>query len=81
MKGLFCKTFIVKPVKSYRLGDTTASISSLKKRLIAAGDYTSQYTTPFFSTELLSSVKKFQQRYGLEQDGVVGGNTLRCLIK
>lgn len=70
---------IAKPVKSYRLGDTTASISSLKKRLIAAGDYTSQDTTPFFSTELLSSVKKFQQRYGLEQDGVVGGNTLRYL--
>ncbi len=65
--------------KSYRLGDSSPAITALKKRLHSLGDYPLKDTLPFFSNEVKKAVIQFQKRYGLKQDGIAGGATLRYL--
>jgi murein L,D-transpeptidase YcbB/YkuD len=63
--------------KKFVKGDTAAAISLIKKRLYKTGDFSSNDTTNLFTDSLESAVKRMQKRYGMKEDGVVGGATLR----
>jgi murein L,D-transpeptidase YcbB/YkuD len=63
-------------------GQSDARVSLLRNRLIITGDYTgNQSDRDLFDTDLTSAVEHFQQRHGLEVDGMVGKNTLAALNK
>jgi len=58
-------------------GDTSEVVKVLKERLIITGDLDAiNYYGDVYNSELENGVKHFQYRHGLEQDGVVGKNTL-----
>ena len=65
--------------KGYTLGDSSANISAIKIRLSSTGDYVQHDTSAIFTDELKIAVMRFQQRYGLKEDGVAGGQTLRLM--
>jgi hypothetical protein len=65
--------------KSYRKGDSSIAVIALKKRLFSTEDYKSSDTTVIFTANLENAVKQFQKRYGLKEDGVAGGQTLKLL--
>jgi len=57
-------------------------VPSLRKRLLATGDYNSSNTnldSTLYDKDLVKAVKKFQLRHGLVADGVIGGGTLKAL--
>jgi murein L,D-transpeptidase YcbB/YkuD len=56
-------------------------VKLVRKRLLATGDIadTASMTSAIFDDELDQAVRHFQQRYGLESDGVVGKNTLEVM--
>lgn len=58
--------------KSYRLGDSSKVIAEIKEHLQLLGDLTSNNRSNLFDEELEAAVKKFQQRYGIKDDGIVG---------
>ena len=62
--------------KKISRGDTGEVILQLKKRLSLTRDLPAFDSIPLFDTALVSAVKRFQRRYGLTEDGVVGGSTL-----
>lgn len=64
------------PKKSYSKGDSSAAIAMIKKRLLLLGDYTAQDTTGSFDSSLVTAVKAYQNRLGLQPDGAVGKGTL-----
>jgi murein L,D-transpeptidase YcbB/YkuD len=76
-KGGFPIMSIEKQV--YKSGDSAANISAIKRRLSSAGDYTQNDTSAIFTDELKQAVMRFQQRHGLKEDGVAGGQTLRLM--
>lgn len=58
-------------------GDTSEVVKVLKERLIITGDLDAiYYHGDIYNTELENGIKHFQYRHGLEEDGVVGKNTL-----
>ncbi|WP_431470061.1 L,D-transpeptidase family protein [Sphingosinithalassobacter sp. LHW66-3] len=63
-----------------REGDTGARVQALRTRL-AVEDAQVVVTGQVFDAELTEAVKRAQARYGLGQDGIVGGRTLRALNK
>ncbi len=65
--------------KKYAVGDTALAITAIKKRLHTTGDFTLTDTSHRFTDSLQGAVKKFQKRYGLKEDGVIGGTTLKFL--
>jgi len=74
---------------SLRPGDTSPRIRNLRKRLVASGDLPrssagdpSKGANPDsleFDPRLQQAVKHFQNRHGLEADGIVGKATLEAL--
>ena len=62
--------------KKFHLGDSMPAIASIKKRLFTTGDYTLPDTSYLFTDSLKAAVQRFQKRYGLNEDGVIGGGTL-----
>jgi L,D-transpeptidase YcbB len=62
--------------KKYQLGDSTPMVAVIRKRLNLVGDLDDGSTSIVFDDSLRAAVKRFQQRYGLSADGVVGGTTL-----
>jgi murein L,D-transpeptidase YcbB/YkuD len=62
-------------------GSTGERVMALRNRLRASGDWTSQkeFFSDLFDDALQQSVHKFQQRHGLEGDGIVGQSTLAAL--
>ena len=62
-------------------GDTDPRVSALRLRLAAEGfDSTADASDPdLMNASTLAALKAFQRRHGLEDDGVVGGNTLEAL--
>jgi len=70
---------IDKKIKTLKKGDSSLPVHALKTRLHTTGDYNSSDTNWLFTAELEMAVKNFQRRYGLKEDGVVGGNTLQHL--
>ena len=65
--------------KKFQLGDSMPAIASIKKRLFTTGDYTLPDTSYLFTDSLKAAVQRFQKRYGLNEDGVIGGGTLKAL--
>ena len=65
--------------KGYRLGDSSANVSAIKRRLSSTGDYLQNDTSANFTNELKEAVMRFQQRFGLKEDGIAGGETLRLM--
>jgi murein L,D-transpeptidase YcbB/YkuD len=63
--------------KKFVKGDRSPVITAIKKRLFLTGDFTQTDTTSLFTDSLQAAVKSFQNRYGMKEDGVVGGATLR----
>ena len=62
--------------KKYAEGDSLNDIRQIKHRLFMTGDLKTEDTTAVFDAALTSAVKNFQRRYGLKEDGTVGGGTL-----
>ncbi|HYJ38344.1 MAG TPA: L,D-transpeptidase family protein, partial [Chitinophagaceae bacterium] len=65
--------------KKLQKGDTALAIVALKKRLHTTGDFTLNDSSRIFTDSLEAAVKKFQRRYGLKEDGLVGGSSLQYL--
>lgn len=57
--------------KQLILGDTALRISQIKKRLFNLGDYKGDTLNLSFSSELSSAIKNFQERNGLNSDGLL----------
>ena len=64
---------------TYRPGESSATISQLKKRLLITGDLVEKDTSDVFTTALSGAIKEYQHRYGLTEDGVVGPALLKEL--
>ena len=60
-------------------GDTGKAIIQLKNKLFLLGDLPVADSGNIFDESLELAIKRFQSRYGLKEDGVVGGSTLREL--
>ncbi len=58
--------------KFIKIGDSLLLLIAIKQRLFLLGDASNIDTTKFFDSSLLPSIKKFQQRMGLTEDGVIG---------
>jgi len=58
--------------KSYRIGDSSNLIADIREHLFLVGDLSANNGSPVYDHELEESIKKFQQRYGLTEDGVIG---------
>lgn len=69
--------------KTLELGAVDGRVAAIRDRLRATGDLESKPGSAeeerTFDEGLLAAVKKFQQRHGLEADGLVGGRTLQAL--
>ncbi len=63
---------IVGDEKSYREGDSSATIASIKQKLYLLGDLRENDGTGLFTKNMTIAVKKYQHRYGLNDDGVIG---------
>jgi L,D-transpeptidase YcbB len=65
--------------KKLEKGDSAQAIVALKKRLHTTGDFLSNDSSREFTLSLEEAVKKFQRRYGLKEDGIIGGSSLKYL--
>ena len=63
--------------KKYGPGDSLPQVALIKKHLQLLGDLPGADTSRRYDSSLMEAVKKFQSRYGLKEDGIVGGATLR----
>jgi murein L,D-transpeptidase YcbB/YkuD len=71
---------IVADKTSYRLDDSSAAVTAIRKRLYLLGDLPATDTIGAIFDQLLEAgVRNFQHRYGLKEDGVVGEWMLREL--
>lgn len=62
--------------KSVKPGDSAQVVAHIRKRLFLLGDFKGDTTRKKYDTELEKSVKQFQARHGLKNDGVIGLGTL-----
>jgi len=65
--------------KKFAKGTSDSAVVIIKKRLHLTGDFPSGDTSDLFTDSLEAAVKRMQRRYGMKEDGVVGGVTLREL--
>lgn len=71
---------IIKGLKNvYRIGDSSVAISQIRKRLWLTGDLAGDTATSLFDAALQTAVKKFQHRYGMKEDGIIGQAMLQQL--
>ncbi len=67
------------PGETLRAGDRGARVAVLRKRLAVTSPGLSDQTSELLDDDLQQSVKIFQRRHGLTDDGVVGVATSRAL--
>jgi murein L,D-transpeptidase YcbB/YkuD len=60
-------------------GDSAIAISKIKKQLLLMEDLTVNDTTRVFNQTLEDGLKKFQNRNGIKEDGMLNNPTLRAL--
>ncbi|MBN1154708.1 L,D-transpeptidase family protein [candidate division KSB1 bacterium] len=62
-------------------GNYDRRVTLLRDRLIATGDYTGDLSAAeeFFDDKLETAIRTFQKRHGLDEDGVLGVETLAAL--
>ena len=63
--------------KKYALGDSSPVIISIRQRLFQLGDLQQDNKSSVFDTSLLNSIKAFQHRLGIKEDGIVGAGFFR----
>jgi murein L,D-transpeptidase YcbB/YkuD len=73
----------VPPVPRVRPGDPYRGAQALARRLAALGDMPSEASWPHdesrYAVDLVEAVRRFQQRHGLDADGVIGPRTFAAL--
>jgi len=57
--------------KTYKQGDSSATVAAIKKFLFATGDLANDNDSKTFDTTLTLAVNNFQHRYGEKEDGVI----------
>lgn len=68
------------PAPSLKPGDAYAGIATLAARLTALGDLPASAALPQrYEGELVDAIRRFQDRHGLDGDGVIGPSTLAQL--
>jgi len=60
------------PAKLLHKKDSSDIIPAIKERLFAFGDLEATDSSARFDTSLFKAVKKYQHRFGLQEDGVIG---------
>jgi L,D-transpeptidase YcbB len=65
--------------KSYRIGDSATVLIEIKHRLHLLEDLEGPSDSPVFDTTLEIAVEKFQRRFGMKQDGIIGPQMLQEL--
>lgn len=68
--------FITKK-RSFKKGTTSEVIRQIRKHLFEVGDLQNDTSSLVFDENLEVAVKKFQHRYGLKEDGVIGPAMIR----
>jgi L,D-transpeptidase YcbB len=68
---------IITTEKKFVKGADNQAITAIKQRLRLTGDYTATDSSPVFTDSLEIAVKRMQHRYGMKEDGVIGGGVLR----
>ncbi len=72
----------IPPGPSLRIGDTDARVDKIRKRLIVTNDVdppARNVKFAEFDESLIKGVQRFQNRHGIEPDGVVGLSTLTAM--
>lgn len=62
--------------KSYKPGDNSPVITSIRKRLYLLGDFAGDTTSAAYSQDMVDAVKNCQHRLGLAEDGVIGNGMI-----
>jgi len=62
--------------KKLQEGDRDDAVSAIKIRLKFLGDFEESDSTDIFTPALTEAVRKYQERYGLKQDGIIGSALL-----
>ena len=60
------------PKKALKPGDTSSIITSIRTRLLQLGDLSKDNHSNAYDDELKNAVISFQNRHGLEEDGIIG---------
>jgi murein L,D-transpeptidase YcbB/YkuD len=63
--------------RKYQLGDTATVIRQVRRKLHLAGDLPEDNGKSVFDSALFHGLRKYQQRYGLAEDGVIGTAVIR----
>jgi murein L,D-transpeptidase YcbB/YkuD len=63
--------------KSFRLGDSSTIVAAIKERLYLLGDLEEKDSSNTFTKTMMEAVRKYQRRYGLTEDGIVGASLLK----
>jgi murein L,D-transpeptidase YcbB/YkuD len=64
-------------VRTLEAGDSASIVALIRERLFRLGDLESQVGEEHFDSTLVLAVQNFQERHGLNTDGVIGPNALR----
>jgi murein L,D-transpeptidase YcbB/YkuD len=67
---------IVPDKKSYRPGDSSPVITSIRKRLFMTGEFSGDTTTHVYDRSLLDAVTIFQETHGMVADGLIGKSVI-----
>ena len=72
---------VVPSGKSLRIGMSDPAVVTLRQRLAIAGDLpsTAADNSPAFNSYVDAAVRRFQARYGIQPDGVVGNSSFAAL--
>lgn len=65
--------------KAYRKGDSSKVIAEIRDHLFLIGDLPLKNNSPVYDDALETAVKKFQHRYGLTEDGIIGKSLIEEL--
>ncbi len=70
---------IAQPKRKYKPGDSSVAIAQIKQRLFLLGDMPQQDTTKQYDSALAESIKSFQHRMGLQENGIIDKGTMKEL--
>ena len=65
------KTIVLGKLKKYTPGDSALVVKQVKQRLQISGDNKSIDTTEYYTSGLISVIKRTQKSFGIKEDGVI----------
>lgn len=65
--------------KKIQLNDSLPEIIHIKNRLHITGELLENDSTALYNENLFNAVKKFQEKHGLEEDGIIGPAVLKAM--